>query len=156
MYAPSICTTISRPAIYSRFSDDRFHACTEDAKFTWVRALDFTRNQSFGKCSTIWACGATTPMRHTRYCPSCRLSPTQLQALWWWCWPMAMVGVRPCFTIIGNIIRRTISFHNIPRLHVSKGHRSGGDSRCHAGCSLVLALWVATQVPISDKRTLSH
>uniref|UniRef100_A0A8R7VKL9 RNA-dependent RNA polymerase n=1 Tax=Triticum urartu TaxID=4572 RepID=A0A8R7VKL9_TRIUA len=53
MYAPRICTTISGPAVYSRFSDDRFHACKEDAKFTWVRALDFTRNHSFGKCSTL-------------------------------------------------------------------------------------------------------
>ncbi|VAH48598.1 unnamed protein product [Triticum turgidum subsp. durum] len=53
MYAPRICTTISGPAVYSRFSDDRFHACKEDAKFTWVRALDFTPNHSFGKCSTL-------------------------------------------------------------------------------------------------------
>ncbi|XP_048571282.1 probable RNA-dependent RNA polymerase 2 [Triticum urartu] len=53
MYAPRIYTTISGPAVYSRFSDDRFHACKEDVKFTWVRALDFTPNHSFGKCSTI-------------------------------------------------------------------------------------------------------
>ncbi|XBH57224.1 hypothetical protein VPH35_078869 [Triticum aestivum] len=53
MYAPRICTTISGPAVYSRFSDDRFHACKEDVKFTWVRALDFTPNHSFGKCSTL-------------------------------------------------------------------------------------------------------
>ncbi|XBH85410.1 hypothetical protein VPH35_073329 [Triticum aestivum] len=53
MYAPRICTTISGPAVYSRFSDDRFHACKEDAKFTWVRALDFTPYHSFGKCSTL-------------------------------------------------------------------------------------------------------
>uniref|UniRef100_A0A453I942 RNA-dependent RNA polymerase n=2 Tax=Aegilops tauschii subsp. strangulata TaxID=200361 RepID=A0A453I942_AEGTS len=53
MYAPRICTTISGPAVYSRFSDDRFHACKENAKFTWVRALDFTPNHSFGKCSTL-------------------------------------------------------------------------------------------------------
>nr|XP_020173901.2 LOW QUALITY PROTEIN: probable RNA-dependent RNA polymerase 2 [Aegilops tauschii subsp. strangulata] len=53
MYSPRICTTISGPAVYSRFSDDRFHACKEDAKFTWVRALDFTPNHSFGKCSTL-------------------------------------------------------------------------------------------------------
>src|SRR3954462_15588423 len=53
MYAPRICTTISGPAVYSRFSDDRFHACKEDAKFTWVRAVDFTPNHSFGKCSTL-------------------------------------------------------------------------------------------------------
>ncbi|VAH33215.1 unnamed protein product [Triticum turgidum subsp. durum] len=53
MYAPRIYTTISGPAVYSRFSDDRFHACKEDAKFTWVRALDFTPNHSFGKCSTL-------------------------------------------------------------------------------------------------------
>ncbi|KAM3387514.1 hypothetical protein ACQJBY_010388 [Aegilops geniculata] len=53
MYAPRIYTTISGPAVYSRFSDDRFHACKEDAKFTWVRALDFTHNHSFGKCSTL-------------------------------------------------------------------------------------------------------
>uniref|UniRef100_A0ACD5UBK5 Uncharacterized protein n=1 Tax=Avena sativa TaxID=4498 RepID=A0ACD5UBK5_AVESA len=52
-YAPRIHTTISGPAVYSRFSEDRFHACKEDAKFTWVRALDFTPNQSFGKCSTL-------------------------------------------------------------------------------------------------------
>ncbi|XP_020188327.1 probable RNA-dependent RNA polymerase 2 [Aegilops tauschii subsp. strangulata] len=53
MYAPRICTKISGPAVYSRFSDDRFHACKEDVKFTWVRALDFTPNHSFGKCSTL-------------------------------------------------------------------------------------------------------
>ena len=29
------------PAVYLRFSDGHFHACTEDAKFTWVRTLDF-------------------------------------------------------------------------------------------------------------------
>ncbi|XP_047070801.1 probable RNA-dependent RNA polymerase 2 [Lolium rigidum] len=52
-YAPRIHTTISGPAVYARFTEDRFHACKEDANFTWVRALDFTPNQSFGKCSTI-------------------------------------------------------------------------------------------------------
>ena len=31
MYAPRICTRISGPAVYSRFSDGCFHACTEDA-----------------------------------------------------------------------------------------------------------------------------
>lgn len=52
-YAPRIHTTISGPAVYARFAEVRFHACKEDAKFTWVRALDFTPNQSFGKCSTL-------------------------------------------------------------------------------------------------------
>lgn len=52
-YAPRIHTAFSGPAVYSRFKDDRLHACKEDAKFNWVRALDFTPNQSFGKCSTL-------------------------------------------------------------------------------------------------------
>ncbi|CAM0904284.1 unnamed protein product [Alopecurus aequalis] len=52
-YAPRIHTTISGPEVFARFAEDRFHACKEDAKFTWVRALDFTPNQSFGKCSTL-------------------------------------------------------------------------------------------------------
>uniref|UniRef100_A0A0D9W5Y6 RNA-dependent RNA polymerase n=1 Tax=Leersia perrieri TaxID=77586 RepID=A0A0D9W5Y6_9ORYZ len=52
-YAPRIHTAISGPAVNSRFMDDRFHACKEDAKFSWVRALDFTPNYSFGKCSTL-------------------------------------------------------------------------------------------------------
>ncbi|KAI5019223.1 hypothetical protein ZWY2020_044111 [Hordeum vulgare] len=39
-------------AVYSRFSYHRFHACTEDAKFTRVGAVDFTRDHSFGKCSS--------------------------------------------------------------------------------------------------------
>ena len=52
-YAPRIHTTISGPEVYAKFAEDRFHACKEDAKFTWVRALDFTPNQSFGKCSTL-------------------------------------------------------------------------------------------------------
>uniref|UniRef100_A0A0E0PA91 RNA-dependent RNA polymerase n=1 Tax=Oryza rufipogon TaxID=4529 RepID=A0A0E0PA91_ORYRU len=52
-YAPRIHTAISGPAVNSRFMDDRFHACKEDAKFSWVRALDFTPNYSFGRCSTL-------------------------------------------------------------------------------------------------------
>ncbi|KAG8082288.1 hypothetical protein GUJ93_ZPchr0014g47075 [Zizania palustris] len=52
-YAPRIHTAISGPAVSSRFADDRFHACKEDAKFSWVRALDFSPNYSFGRCSTL-------------------------------------------------------------------------------------------------------
>ncbi|KAG2566766.1 hypothetical protein PVAP13_7NG245500 [Panicum virgatum] len=52
-YAPRIYTAISGPKIKSRFTDERFHACKEDAKFAWVRALDFTPNSSFGECSTL-------------------------------------------------------------------------------------------------------
>lgn len=52
-YAPRIYTAISGSTVKSRFTDDRFHACKEDAKFAWVRALDFTPNSSFGKCSTL-------------------------------------------------------------------------------------------------------
>ncbi|PUZ47542.1 hypothetical protein GQ55_7G174000 [Panicum hallii var. hallii] len=52
-YAPRIHTTISGSTIKSRFTDERFHACKEDAKFAWVRALDFTPNSSFGVCSTL-------------------------------------------------------------------------------------------------------
>ncbi|WVZ86001.1 hypothetical protein U9M48_032852 [Paspalum notatum var. saurae] len=52
-YAPRIYTAISGSTVKSRFTDERFHACKEDAKFAWVRALDFTPNSSFGKCSTL-------------------------------------------------------------------------------------------------------
>lgn len=52
-YAPRIHTAISGSTIKSRFTDERFHACKEDAKFAWVRALDFTPNRSFGECSTL-------------------------------------------------------------------------------------------------------
>lgn len=52
-YAPRIHTAISGSTVKSRFTDDRFHACKEDAKFAWVRALDFTPNSSFGECSTL-------------------------------------------------------------------------------------------------------
>ncbi|XP_062225862.1 probable RNA-dependent RNA polymerase 2 [Phragmites australis] len=53
IYAPRIHTAISGSAVNSRFTDERFHACKEDAKFAWVRALDFTPNSCFGKCSTL-------------------------------------------------------------------------------------------------------
>ncbi|RLM75578.1 putative RNA-dependent RNA polymerase 2 [Panicum miliaceum] len=52
-YAPRIHTEISGSTIKTRFTDERFHACKEDAKFAWVRALDFTPNSSFGECSTL-------------------------------------------------------------------------------------------------------
>ncbi|KAG2572657.1 hypothetical protein PVAP13_7KG196400 [Panicum virgatum] len=52
-YAPRIHTAISGSTIKSRFTDERFHACKEDAKFAWVRALDFTPNSSFGECSAL-------------------------------------------------------------------------------------------------------
>ncbi|CAN6268158.1 unnamed protein product [Urochloa humidicola] len=52
-YAPRIHTAISGSTIKSRFTDERFHACKEDAKFAWVRALDFTPNSAFGECSTL-------------------------------------------------------------------------------------------------------
>ncbi|CAN6248973.1 unnamed protein product [Urochloa humidicola] len=52
-YAPRIHTAISGSTIKSRFTDERFHACKEDAKFAWVRALDFTPNSAFGECSAL-------------------------------------------------------------------------------------------------------
>lgn len=52
-YAPRIHTAISGPTIKSKFTEERFHACKEDAKFAWVRALDFTPNNCFGECSTL-------------------------------------------------------------------------------------------------------
>ncbi|CAL5068316.1 unnamed protein product [Urochloa decumbens] len=52
-YAPRIHNAISGSTIKSRFTDERFHACKEDAKFAWVRTVDFTPNSSFGESSTL-------------------------------------------------------------------------------------------------------
>ncbi|TVU14061.1 hypothetical protein EJB05_37507 [Eragrostis curvula] len=52
-YAPRIHIAISGPAVISKFMDERFSACKEEAKYAWLRALDFTRNKSFGRCANL-------------------------------------------------------------------------------------------------------
>jgi RNA-dependent RNA polymerase len=44
---------VSGLVVDSKITADCFFACKEDTTFDWVRALDFTPNNSFGECSNL-------------------------------------------------------------------------------------------------------